>query len=335
MRLDMRLPGSDTPQVTFVVLCYNTEPFVAECIESILAQQGSTNWEIVAVDDCSTDSTAQVLGRFKDPRLRVIRHVENRGHAESVTEALRLARGTFVARIDSDDRYRPDFLLRTLPIFEKHAEVGLVYGDAALINADGEQTEPSSDRWHQGKNFKGNELVALLEQNFICAPTVIARREAWLECLPAPNHLAFHDWYFTVNIAREYEFYYLSEVLADYRVHANNLHSAIVLNKTEEPSLLWLLDHVYRTAERMPELEGQKQRAKRRVYATHYWVLANKYFGANMSSDARRCYLKAIGYLPQRALSPALLRRLIATFMKREWYERSKLFFKSAGLAWR
>src|SRR5437667_2313631 len=335
MRLDMRLPGSDTPQVTFVVLCYNTEPFVAECIESILEQQGSTNWEIVAVDDCSTDSTAQVLGRFRDPRLRVIRHVENRGHAESVTEALRLARGTFVARIDSDDRYRPDFLLRTLPILEKHPEVGLVYGDAALINSDSEETEPSSDRWHQGKNFKGNELVALLEQNFICAPTVIARREAWLECLPAPNHLAFHDWYFTVNIAREYEFYYLSEVLADYRVHANNLHSAIVLNKTEEPSLLWLLDQVYRTTERMPELEGQKQRAKRRVYASHYWVLANKYFGANMNSDARRCYLKAIGYLPQRALSLALLRRLIATFVKRDWYERSKLFFKSAGLAWR
>src|SRR5207248_7397114 len=53
-----------------------------------------------------------------------------------------------------------------------------------------------------GKDFKGCELVELLEENFICAPTVIARRECFLDQLPVPSHLSFHDWYLTLKIAQ-------------------------------------------------------------------------------------------------------------------------------------
>src|SRR5438445_184216 len=99
------------PLVSFVILCYNTEPYVGECVRSVLALQGDAPFEIIAFDDHSSDRTFDVLRSFTDPRLRVFRNEVNEGHAKAVSRALRLARGTYVTRIDSDDRYRPDFLI--------------------------------------------------------------------------------------------------------------------------------------------------------------------------------------------------------------------------------
>jgi len=310
--------------VSFVVQCYNTEGFVADCINSILAQKGSYEWEIIAIDDCSSDRTVQVLESFNDPRLQIIRHDVNQGHGPTVGEALKATRGKYVARIDSDDRYRPELLSTVLPIFETYPEVGLVYGDAALIDSDGKRNAERCDRQHGRRDFKGCELIELLQENFICAPTIIARRECFLRQLPVPSHLAFHDWYFTVKMAREVEFYYVDAVLADYRVHSGNMHSSIVLNKTEEPSIMWMLNLVYSSSERVDTLQRQKMKAKSRVYARQYLTLADKYFGAFMNSDARRCYARAIRHQPQFLIQPGVARRFAATLIGRSLYEECK-----------
>jgi hypothetical protein len=183
---------------------------------------------------------------------------------------------------------------------------------------------------HQDQNFKGNVLVPLLELNFICAPTVIARREAWIQCLPVPVGLAFHDWYFTVMIARQYEFFFINRVLADYRVHGGNLHTRIVRDKSEEPSIFRLLDSVFDSRERSPRMEHAKQRARRRIYGRHYLVLAEKYFGMGMNDDARRCYRAASLHSPRLLLNPGVQRRWAATVVGRERYERGKAAFKRA-----
>ena len=312
------------PLVSFVVQCYNTEPFVGDCIRSILAQESCDDWEIVAIDDCSSDRTLQVLEAFRDPRLRIIRHAANQGHGPTINEALRAANGQYIARIDSDDRYRPSFLSLVLPVLGKCPEVGLVYGEAALINDEGKLIAGCSDRQHGGKHFKGCELIELLQENFICAPTIIARRDCFLRQLPVPSHLAFHDWYFTLKMAREVEFYFIPSIHAEYRVHAGNLHSKIVLNKTEEPSIVWMLDQVYSSEERTPELQQKKLRAKRRVYGRQYCTLADKYFGAFMNEDAGRCYSEAIRQQPQLLWGPGIARRFAATLIGRSFYEHCK-----------
>ena len=199
-----------------------------------------------------------------------------------------------------------------------------MYGEAALINDEGKLIAGCSDRQHGGKHFKGCELIELLQENFICAPTIIARRDCFLRQLPVPSHLAFHDWYFTLKMAREVEFYFIPSILAEYRVHAGNLHSKIVLNKTEEPSIVWMLDQVYSSEERTPELQQKKRRAKRRVYGRQYCTLADKYFGAFMNEDARRCYSEAIRQQPQLLWGPGIARRFAATLIGRSFYEHCK-----------
>ena len=320
---------NNKPLVSFVVLSYNFEPFLQDCIESVLKQQGDHDFEIIIVDDASSDESVSLIRSYSDPRIHFVQHRINQGHIVTVHDGISYAKGKFIARIDGDDRYHSNFLNDVLPIFDAHPEVGLVYGDASLINEKGEVTEERSEQVHMRKDFKGNEFLSLLDKNFICAPTVIARSEAWLSALPVPEGLAFHDWYFTLMISREYEFYYISRVLADYRVHPQNLHSKISRDKSEETSIFRLLNRVFNEREEVEELEIRKRQVKRRVYSSHYLTLANKYFWFEMNSDARRCYLRALNYNSGYVFRGSVVRRLIGTLVGRKTYEVFKGLFKS------
>jgi glycosyltransferase involved in cell wall biosynthesis len=323
------LPPVSAPLISFVVPCYNYGRFLPDCLASIFAQEGGYDFEIIAIDDASTDNTSDVLLEFADPRLRAIRHTKNLGHIATVNEGVALARGAFIARIDPDDRYRPHFLATALPKFAEFPEVGLVYGDAALIDDRGEIMVAHSDRTHGGRHHKGNEFIQILTHNIICAPTAIARREAWQRALPIPAGLAFNDWYLNIMMAREWDFYYVDEVMADYRVHASNHHAKIVQDKSEEPSILSLLDRVFRETERSAALERAKRSAKRAIYAAQYLTLADKYFGVHMNSDARRCYLRAIANVPSCAARWDVFRHLTATLIGRTRYEQGKSLARS------
>lgn len=315
---------SRTPLVSFVVPCYNYGRFLGDCLGSIFAQEGSHDFEIVAIDDCSSDNTREVIESFRDSRMRVILHEKNQGHIRTIAQGFEEARGRYVARIDADDRYRPCFLNEAISRLERHPEVGFVYGDAAIIGPEGQIYEDRTPSEHGGREFKGNDLVSLLLSNHICAPTVIARREAWLHALPIREDLAFSDWYYNLMIARRYEFFYVNRVLADYRVHNANHHTMIVRNRTEEPSIEYVLDRIFSERESDPELERKKQAVRGRVYARQFALLADRYFGSDMVEDARRCYVRALRHSPAEAFSVGRARRLVASFLDPNVYRAIK-----------
>ncbi len=316
------------PLVSFVVPCYNYARYLPDCLRGIFGQEGGYDFEVIAVDDASTDNTLEILDQFRDRRLQVLKHERNQGHVKTVNEGLAAARGEFVARIDPDDRYRPEFLRTLLPKFDQYPEVGLVYGDAAIIDSAGTVNHATSDTVHNGADFKGNELTALLCRNFICAPTGIARRNAWHEAMPIPAHLAFNDWYFNLMMARRHDFCYVDQVVADYRVHPQNHHVRIVADKSEEPSIRHILDYFFSEPESTPALEVRKQSCRGRAYSAQYLTLATKYFGAGLLSDARRCYLEAIRSSPAEALSVSTVRLLLATYLSTETYSALKRLVK-------
>ncbi len=317
------------PDISFVVPCYNYARFLPDCLNGILAQDGKYSFEIIAIDDASTDNTAEVLSNYRDSRLQILRHEKNKGHVVTMTEGLVAARGRYVARIDPDDRYRPWFLSETIPRLERNSDLALVYGNAALIDADGRICAESTESLHDGKDFEGNEFIALLMENFICAPTAIGRREAWLEALPLPAGIAFNDWYFNLMMARRRPFSYVNNVLADYRVHAANHHVRIVRDRTEEDSIVRLLESVFAEAEADQDLQRQKQSVRGKIYGAQFARLGDKYFGHWMAADARRCYLRAVRNDPARLLSLTLLRRLAATGLSERGYLRLKQILRT------
>jgi glycosyltransferase involved in cell wall biosynthesis len=306
--------------VSFVIPCYNYGRFLPDCLNSILQLEGGYSFEIVAIDDASTDDTAKVLEDYRDPRLRVLRHATNRGHVQTIADGLLAARGELVARIDPDDRYRSGFLRETVPLFEKYPEVGLIHGDAAMIDGAGNLMGNAVDVWHGGKAAKGNVFVALLQENTVIAATVIARRQMWLDALPLPPGLAFNDWYFNLMIARRTEFYYIPRILAEYRIHGQNHHLQILRNKGMETSITWILHRLFSETEASPELEAAKQSARNRIYGAQFWSLANGYFESDFYADARRCYLKVLRHQPGAARSGALQRRLVGTLLGKRTY---------------
>lgn len=323
--------SNGTPLVSFVVPCYNYGRFLPECLNGIFGQEGGCDdFEIIAVDDGSKDNTLDVLRSFTDPRLRVIVQEKNQGHIVTVNRGLKEARGKYLVRIDPDDRHRPCFLKATLPKLEAHPEVGLVFGDVALINEQGQVTVEKSGSEFGDHDRKGNELLRILVKNYICAPTVIARREAWMAAWPVPDGLAFNDWYFNVMLARRHEYYFVNQVLADYRVHSQNHHHKVVLNKTEEPSVLWVLDKVYGETEADAALEQAKRAARDRVYGSQYLDFAEKYFGARMNADARRCYWEALRRQPRLIFRSGIARHLLATLVGRGIYDAAKRALKTA-----
>lgn len=99
--------------VSIITPTYNCGSYIAETIKSVLSQTYS-NWEMIIVDDCSTDNTAEVVASFEDPRIRYHRLENNSGAAVARTKAMELAKGSFMAFLDSDDLWTPDKLERQL-----------------------------------------------------------------------------------------------------------------------------------------------------------------------------------------------------------------------------
>ena len=125
-----------TPRVTVLMSVYNGERYLAEAIDSILAQT-YRDFELLIIDDASTDRTAEILASYGDARIRVLRNEANRGLTPSLNRGLREARGELVARHDADDRSRPERLAEQVACLDAHPEVAVVGGQADHIDAEG------------------------------------------------------------------------------------------------------------------------------------------------------------------------------------------------------
>lgn len=104
--------------VSIVMPAYNNARYVGATIRSVLAQT-YRNWELLFVDDCSTDGTGDIAGSFADPRIRIFRNEKNSGAALSRNRALREAKGKWVAFLDGDDWWHPEKLERQLEFMKR------------------------------------------------------------------------------------------------------------------------------------------------------------------------------------------------------------------------
>jgi glycosyltransferase involved in cell wall biosynthesis len=118
------------PAVSVVMCVFNAEAFLHEAMGSIFAQT-FRDFELIVVDDASTDRTPEILAGYTDPRIRVIRNSSNLGVGRARNRGLRLARGKYIAMHDADDASVPDRLAQEVAYLESHPEVGLV-GSAAF-----------------------------------------------------------------------------------------------------------------------------------------------------------------------------------------------------------
>lgn len=304
------------PLISIIVNTYNGARYLPECLDSILALEGGFPLQVIVVDDASKDDTPAVFGRYHDNRIQFVRHEQNKGAAEAVNTAFGLVRGEFTARIDYDDRYRPQFLLRAMEALTRHPNAGLVCGGVQMMDRDGKPCGLSSPVQQGYAAGCGDHFLNLLRHYFVTAPTLLARTEIWKRAIPLPPGMNFADWYMTLKMAEVSELCIIDDTLADYRIHPLNMHSTMVLDGSGERTTWRVLDHF--TSESPRAIEVQKFRPE--IYARHAAEWGDRYFGAEMSRDARRCYLRAIRLAPRQQLRSEILWRLAGTWLGAQRY---------------
>lgn len=174
--------------VSAIIPTYNRVDFVAEAVESVLAQTAPVE-EIIVVDDGSSDDTLERLGSFGD-RIRVISQT-NAGPSAARNHGLRLATGDFIAFLDSDDTWMPDKIERQLDCFEKFPKLDFVFGDIEVITAEGSLGReipegPERERFLGSSGPVAEIFEALVTMTFTVTSTVMLRRSA-------AQHVGFMD----------------------------------------------------------------------------------------------------------------------------------------------
>ena len=131
------------PLITVIICSYNAGSFLAESVQSVL-QQTYPHWELLLIDDGSTDNSMDFVEQLQDARIRIIRHAQNSGIAESRKEGIELATGKYCCWLDADDIALPNRLQQQVSWMEQHPDTVLCAMQAHIINQQGEwQQQPA------------------------------------------------------------------------------------------------------------------------------------------------------------------------------------------------
>src|SRR5688572_13854708 len=165
------------PTVSILLTCYNHLAYLPAAVEGVRAQTFK-DWEIIAVDDGSTDGSREWLSANL-PEAELIFNETNLGTYASLNVALAQAQGKFIAILNDDDLWAPEKLEKQLALLEAHPEVGLVHTDGNFIDGEGRKVEGSPLGFEFPRMETGYALLALLHQNKIIASAALVRKECF------------------------------------------------------------------------------------------------------------------------------------------------------------
>ncbi|WP_375416069.1 glycosyltransferase family 2 protein [uncultured Hymenobacter sp.] len=217
------------PLVSIVALCHNHARFLAEALDSILAQT-YPRLEVWLVDDASTDGSAEILTTYaaQNPTWHLLLLPENVGNCRAFNQAFRQTTGEFIIDFATDDVLLPARISQQINAFQAlGASYGVVYSNAELINEAGgslgrHHRPDAAGRLHP-RPASGWVLADVLGRYFISSPTMLMRRACLAALGGYDEALAYEDFDFWVRASREWQFFYLDEVTTRKRRHPASL----------------------------------------------------------------------------------------------------------------
>jgi glycosyltransferase involved in cell wall biosynthesis len=245
---------SVSPTISVIIPVYNRQAFIGEAIQSVLDQTCS-DYEIIVIDDGSTDETAGVVRRFDDRRIHYI-YQDNQGVAAARNHGLRIAQGEYIAFLDSDDLFLPEKLETQLAYLRQNPNVGLVY--TAYTALDVQNNHKTTHR----ADLRGDVYARLLRNCPIATPTVMIPRRVLEHAgtFDESLHLG-EDVDLYIRIARHYEIGAINQPLTEVRLHSDNTLRDLetILNNM-----------LYITRKNFPRTTPANVLFKQRVLADHY-----------------------------------------------------------------
>lgn len=200
--------------VSIIMPSYNTAAYIADSIRSVQAQTYE-NWELIIVDDCSTDDTDAVVASFSDNRIRYLKNPVNSGAAVSRNYALREAKGKWIAFLDSDDLWEPEKLEKQIRFMREH---GYTFSYTNYNEID-------EDSRANGRTVTGPKRITRTGMYNFCWPgclTVMydAHKVGLIQIADIKKNNDYAMW---LKICRKAECYLLNETLASYRRRSGSI----------------------------------------------------------------------------------------------------------------
>jgi glycosyltransferase involved in cell wall biosynthesis len=235
---------------------YNAERFIAQAVESVLAQDYE-HWELIVVDDGSTDSTSDVIKAFDDSRIRYI-FQENRGQAAALNHGLNIARGEYITTLDVDDWYPANSLGDRAAYLDGHPEIGVAYGDGYYCDENGEPFLSFSE--HMPSGSSGDVFDLLIVSPFYgTGATVMQRKEVLRgDDIHYDESIVWcQDWDFYIRLAEVTSFGYVDVITINYRIHSASMTEEMPSGRRLE-SLLCLRKKVLNSERFRSTIDEQK-----------------------------------------------------------------------------
>ncbi len=208
---------STEPRVSVVIPVYNCRTYVAEAIDSILAQS-FTDFELLLIDDASTDGSVDLMKSYADPRIRLVCSEVNLGIPKTHNKGVQLARGEYIAMLDHDDSSYPDRLAKQVAFLDRHRNCAVV-GTWAEVRDDGNGRVS-----RRIKRFPVSAEDVRSQLLFTCSvlhPSIMARKAVMEDYRYCDRYAFCDDFDLFVRIARKHQIVNLPEVLVRHRRHAD------------------------------------------------------------------------------------------------------------------
>jgi glycosyltransferase involved in cell wall biosynthesis len=278
-----------SPKVSIITSTYNRSYLIGDAICSVLAQT-VTDFEMVVVDDGSTDNTRDVVMGFGDRRIHYVCQ-PNAGLAAGRNTAIRHARGEYIAFLDDDDLYLPHNLEAQLAVFESNPEIGWTTGGYLVVNVAGEILER-----HAWSKYRQLDLHTWLFDCPTC-PSAVVMRRAWLERVGGFDEQLpqTEDWDLWLRLAYVgCQMACVESIVCQYRLHNLNMVRNAIKQKR---GTILMLDKFFAS----PQLEPNLQAMQSAVYARAYLKSASREYIAGEIAEAQSDIARAIEFDPSVA----------------------------------
>ena len=217
------------PKVTIIISAFNHEKYVAESIQSVL-DQSFQDFELIIIDNGSTDSTFKIIKTFNDSRIRVFQIKKNTGFSYALNYALIKAKGEYISLFTSDDISLFDKLDQQVKYLDQYSDVGAVFSKAYIIDERGNaiKGEYYSKVFDQKNRNRFQWLNHFFYNgNCICFPSTLIRKTIYKEILFENNRLAqLHDFDLWIRLCLKRNIHILNEKLVKLRIMSNKSNAS-------------------------------------------------------------------------------------------------------------
>lgn len=207
------------PQVSVLLPCYNGEKYLKDCIDSVLRQIYPA-FELIIINDGSTDKVAEIIGSYQDSRIKPITNERNLGITDSLNKGIQYATGKYIARIDTDDLMHEDRLHKQVQFLEKkgNEDIALVGSHHYVINQLGKMI---GLKQYPVSHDEINNVM--LFHNPFSHPSVMMRTDVAKKIKYSRKHPHAEDYHLWFKILKKHKAGNIPEYLTYYRVHDNNV----------------------------------------------------------------------------------------------------------------